>query len=557
MKTKISLLTGLLILVSCAVIVSEEASGQTSQPAATSLELYAPATLQPLVAAWAEEYARINPGNQIHVRNLTGEGIPAGAIAFGSAADKTKSEPGWNMAVGRTVIVPVINKGNPVMEDLMAKGLSAELLAKAVQEPGGLTWGELTGTTNPLPVRMVLSNDPAVINGLSEFLGISGAFSEGVIQTGEGDVASATAKDPAVLGFCRLATVTAPGHAALAGQIALAPIDKNGNGQVDYMEHIYDDAAAFARGVWIGKYPRALSIDIDAFSATAPSATAQTEFLKWVLTGGQRYLGMNGITDLVAAEVQSKIYRIEEITAPVAAETTAWSFADIAKIVLGGLALLALLTIGAVGFKRKSTVAGTEGQIDAQTAFDLKSVSAPKGLFYDKSHTWAFMEADGKVKVGIDDFLQQLTGTITRVEMRKPGEKITRGEPLVTIIQQGKHLKLYAPVSGTISQCNPLLSEDSSLINRAPFTDGWLYKIEPVNWLGEIPLLKMAAKYTQWLAGEWVRVKDFFTNAIRTQHLEYAPVILQDGGLLKDHLLEDFGPEVWEDFQDRILDREV
>jgi hypothetical protein len=36
--------------------------------------------------------------------------------------------------------------------------------------------------------------------------------------------------------------------------------------------------------------------------------------------------------------------------------------------------------------------------------------------------------------------------------------------------------------------------------------------------------------------------------------LDYAQVVLQDGGALKDHALADFGPEVWEDFQVKFID---
>jgi hypothetical protein len=36
--------------------------------------------------------------------------------------------------------------------------------------------------------------------------------------------------------------------------------------------------------------------------------------------------------------------------------------------------------------------------------------------------------------------------------------------------------------------------------------------------------------------------------------MDYAQVVLQDGGELKNNLLEEFGPEVWEDFQSKFID---
>ena len=42
----------------------------------------------------------------------------------------------------------------------------------------------------------------------------------------------------------------------MAENLRLLPLDKNGNGQIDFNEMIYEDLNAFTRGVWIGKYPR-------------------------------------------------------------------------------------------------------------------------------------------------------------------------------------------------------------------------------------------------------------------------------------------------------------
>ena len=185
--------------------------------------------------------------------------------------------------------------------------------------------------------------------------------------------------------------------------------------------------------------------------------------------------------------------------------------------------------------------------------FDENSVNVPKGLYFDKSHTWAFMKKDGSVKIGIDDFLQHITGTITRIEMKNPGEMIRKGDKFLTIIRQGKKLNIYSPVSGIIKAKNEILINHSSLLNTAPYYEGWVYLIEPSNWLREIQFLSMAEKYKTWLKVEFSRLKDFFATAFKTP--EFAYVVYQDGGSLKDGILADLGPEVWEDFQTKFMDQ--
>jgi glycine cleavage system H lipoate-binding protein len=189
--------------------------------------------------------------------------------------------------------------------------------------------------------------------------------------------------------------------------------------------------------------------------------------------------------------------------------------------------------------------------------FNEASVSVPGGLYYNKTHTWAFMEKSGLVKIGIDDFLIHITGPLSRVKMKHPGEEIRKGEPAFTIIQNGKQLVINAPVSGTVKFQNSQLLDEISLMSASPLHEGWLYAIEPSNWEKESKYLIMADKYKEWLKNEFSRLKDFLAYNRQTSHAEFVPVMLQDGGELKDNLLTDFGPEVWEDFQIKFINTSV
>ncbi len=183
--------------------------------------------------------------------------------------------------------------------------------------------------------------------------------------------------------------------------------------------------------------------------------------------------------------------------------------------------------------------------------FNETNVMIPKGIYYDKSHTWAFMEKNGAVKIGIDDFLLHATGPLSRVKMKNPGEKILKGESLMSIIQNGKQLTINAPISGTIKSHNNQLSQDSSALNTSPFHEGWVYTVEPSNWMREAQFLLMAEQYKEWLKNEFSRLKDFLAGTRQTK--DFIPIMLQDGGELKDNVLEEFGPEVWEEFQIKFI----
>lgn len=185
--------------------------------------------------------------------------------------------------------------------------------------------------------------------------------------------------------------------------------------------------------------------------------------------------------------------------------------------------------------------------------FNEESVSIPMGIYFDKTHTWAFMEKNGMVKVGIDDFLMHITGSVNKLKMKTPGERVQKGDAVLSINQNGKQLTIYSPISGTIKTQNNQLTEDSSLLNSSPFNEGWVYMIEPTNWLRETQYMFMADKYKEWVKNEFTRVKDFLASISQINNLELSPIILQDGGELKDKVLEDFGPEVWEEFQTKFI----
>jgi len=65
----------------------------------------------------------------------------------------------------------------------------------------------------------------------------------------------------------------------------------------------------------------------------------------------------------------------------------------------------------------------------------------------------------------------------------------------------------------------------------------------------------MAGQYKEWLKKEFVRLKDFIAASVKATSVEHIPIILQDGGVLRDGILENLGPTIWEEFQINFIDR--
>ncbi len=190
----------------------------------------------------------------------------------------------------------------------------------------------------------------------------------------------------------------------------------------------------------------------------------------------------------------------------------------------------------------------------AISQLSVNILNIPQGLFYSRNHTWTYLEKSGSAMVGLDDLLLHITGEVKLKQLRSSDEIINKGDLLAEIEQENKHLRIFSPISGKIMQMNPLLAEDAEMINKDPYGQGWMYKIQPSNWKAETSSYYMAAEATEWIKKELLRLKDFL--AVRAGQFTPDPsmVTLQDGGELYDNLLSDMPDGIWEDFQKEFLD---
>jgi glycine cleavage system H lipoate-binding protein/ABC-type phosphate transport system substrate-binding protein len=559
MKTTTSFFIGILLLLIYGNVSSKNVTGTDPASNNGSVIIRSTPDLYALTSQWAYAFNRFNPEAKIRVIKSSDREIDLNEgenLNFISKESKKafNNEADWKMVVGRTVIAPIINSANPFVKELSKKGTSAEQLSQLFSNPTKQNWGTLLGTALIAPVHVYMLDDEFTIAGVANFLKASQIPLIGIKLANSQEVVSAVQNDPYAIGFCKVVNIMKPGDQSLLENIKLLPLDKNGNGSIDPMENIYGDLALFLRGVWIGKYPKALYSDIYAVCKVQPINQTEISFLKWVLTDGQQFLNQNGYSELVNNESQSQMDKIETPFISVPPSKDLSSIVGLVLIIIAGLTALGFVVRMIIrrSVAKKSVITGNVS--GSCPGFDENAVVLPNGLYFDKTHTWAFMEKDGSVTLGMDDFMQHVTGPITRIEMKNKGEKIKKGDLLCAIKQSGKQLNLYAPVSGIIKKHNEALISNSSYLNSSPYTLGWVYVIEPLNWLKEIQFLDMADKYKRWLATEFPRLKDFFAATLTPGSLEYSQIVLQDGGVLKDGILADFGPEIWEDFQTNFLD---
>ncbi|CAI0982273.1 glycine cleavage system protein GcvH [Serratia grimesii] len=98
---------------------------------------------------------------------------------------------------------------------------------------------------------------------------------------------------------------------------------------------------------------------------------------------------------------------------------------------------------------------------------------------YTPSHEWLRLEDDGSVTVGITGYAQELLGDLVYVALPKEGESFSQGQEAATIESVKAAADVTMPVDGTIVMVNTLLIDEPSLVNEAPESDGWFFRILP------------------------------------------------------------------------------
>ena len=543
-----------LLVLQAALLTAQNGRNELSVNSVNAVTVATAPETEALAEFWINGFRLANPSAEVNLVTAENSSTADIHIITGNSPEFSNAAAGWKIVVGRDVIVPVMSQADPLRASLPEYGMSPETFAMIMASDGSITWGKCFGTGISTPVTALIPDDNAVLAALAAFTGTQPALVTASVVSNTELLPALLQGKPGTIAFCRLADITdETGRNFIAG-IQVIPIDVNNNAKSDYFEQFYADYNSFSRGVYIGKYPKTLCNNIYAASAVVPAAGAPSDFIGYILSDGQQSLAGTGFTALSTGEGNIKREALASARSAVMAGSEGrpsfrawlWIIAVIASVSLVAY-LLYLFTRSGV---KENVVPVTQ----PQEAFSLGSLTAPAGILYDKNHSWSFMEKDGTVRVGIDDFLQHVTGAITRVVMKFPGEKVRKGEYVMSIIQNGKKLDIQSPVSGKIVARNERLNSDTGILHSSPYDKGWIYSIEPDNWEKESGFMIVAGRYLEHLKEEFARMRDFLAAMPGVNDVRYAHVVLQDGGEFKDGLLGELGPEVWEEFQNRFLD---
>jgi phosphate transport system substrate-binding protein len=275
--------------------------------------------LYPMMQRWAEEFQKINPGVQFDISaGGAGKGMTdaiSGAVDIGMVSRSIKPEEeaqgAYGVAVVKDAVFPTVNANNPVLSDILAKGITQETFVKIYITGEITTWGQVVGKPEITDeIHVYTRSDAAGAPEMwAKFLGKLQEDLLGIGVNGDPGLLDAVIKDPLGIGFNNLGYAYDLASGQPVTGAVVAPIDINNNGQAD-ADELYETMPEAMQAVATGKYPSPPARPLNVVTKDKPSGLVQV-FIRWILTDGQQFVGEAGYVQLPPEQLAESLNKVK------------------------------------------------------------------------------------------------------------------------------------------------------------------------------------------------------------------------------------------------------
>ena len=112
----------------------------------------------------------------------------------------------------------------------------------------------------------------------------------------------------------------------------------------------------------------------------------------------------------------------------------------------------------------------------------LEDLPVPEGLYTIPDNSWARIEDDGSVLIGIHHMLLLTIKKIATIEFPEVNNMRYQGEACLRIVESEERVhKLWTPVTGKVISINEYAKDDPATLFSDPYIMGWLVQILPTH----------------------------------------------------------------------------
>jgi glycine cleavage system H protein len=99
-------------------------------------------------------------------------------------------------------------------------------------------------------------------------------------------------------------------------------------------------------------------------------------------------------------------------------------------------------------------------------------------VVYTREHEWLKVGSDS-ITVGVTDHAQQQLGDVVYVELPDLEAEFVAGDEAVVIESVKAAGEITIPFDGVIVEINEALADQPDLLNTAPQSEGWMFRVVP------------------------------------------------------------------------------
>jgi phosphate transport system substrate-binding protein len=276
--------------------------------------------LYPMALKWAEEFQKPNPRVKIDVQaGGAGKGIAdvlAGMVDYGMVSrdvyPQEVEKGALPIAVTKDGVVATVSGKNPFLNDLLNKGLTKSHFIDIWISGKIATWGQVLGTQDKAAVHVFTRSDACgAAETWAAYLGKRQEDLGGVGVYGDPGLADAVRRDALGIGYNNINfAYDAKSLRAVSG-IAIVPIDLDGNGKIDARESVYATRDDITQAIAKNIYPSPPARDLYLVAKGKPANRAAVEFLRWILSDGQKYVPETGYIPLSKEKLAEGLNKIK------------------------------------------------------------------------------------------------------------------------------------------------------------------------------------------------------------------------------------------------------
>ncbi len=277
--------------------------------------------LYPMMVRWGEEFRKLYPqvtfdisagGAGKGMADALGGLVDMGMVSRAIYPEEIEKGAFW-VPVTKDAVVATVNENNPLLEVLLGRGVTQEIL-EGIWIIGDITtWGEVIGRSDVADEIHVYTRSDAcgAAETWAKYLGDHAQEDlKGVAVYGDPGLAEAVSQDPLGIGYNNLNFAYAAEMGKPVEGITILPLDLNADSRLDEVESFYGTKAELMEAIATGIYPSPPARALNLVTLGQPTGLTRA-FMVWILTEGQRYVEETGYIPLPKELLEEGLRKLE------------------------------------------------------------------------------------------------------------------------------------------------------------------------------------------------------------------------------------------------------